>query len=811
MTDTPPEPVIETEDGTRRPAWRLSLVWLVPLLALVISLAVAWRTYSDRGPLIEIVFDNASGIVAGQTTLRFRDVTIGLVEDVGFTENLDNVVLTARIDKDLARFVDDSAQFWVVRPSVTAQGVTGIETVLSGVYIEAYWSGAAGERVSRFDGLPRPPLTPADQPGLRVRLRAADGGSVAVGAPVLFKRIPVGKVETVALTDAGDVAIDVFVDAPDHLRLTSGTRFWNASGFSIGFGPGGASLNVESLLSLVQGGIAFDQVGSDLAAVEAGHTFELYSSEAQARENVFADDSGDRLVLDTVFSDGVRGLEPGAPVEFNGIRVGEVTALQAALVDGADGQTLGLRVTVSLVPQRIGAGDAQDVGAAALDILETRVAAGMRARIAASGLLGQSLFIDLAMVDDADPAVLDRDAEPNPVLPSVPSEVSSLTATAESMMQRITSLPIEDVIEAATTLLANVNALVTDEGVRAAPENLGLLLADLRTMVSDSGIRETPAEIAAAVADIRALIEEAATRDVVASLAATLETTRGTIERFGTAAEGLPPLLDEVTALTTQARDLPLEALIASVSETVAGIDTLVRSEAVTAMPVTLERALSELGALLDELQAAGAAEDLAATLAAVRRVTEDLSAADLTARLDAVLAAAEVTAANVDTASAGLPDLIDRLSLLSERAADLPFEALIASATEVVDSADVLLRAEGMDRLPADLSGTLEELRGLLAELREGGAAANVNATLASAEEAAAAITAAANDLPALLASLNRVAARADAALASVSPESEINRDTVLLLREVRDAARSVNALVTALERRPNSVLFGR
>lgn len=811
MTDAPPEPVVETAETGRRPAWRLSLVWLVPLLALAVSLAVAWRTYSDRGPLVEIVFDNAAGIVAGQTTLRFRDVTIGVVEDVGFTEDLRQVVVTVRVDKDLSRFVDDSAQFWVVRPSVTAQGITGIETVISGVYIEAFWSGEAGPRVSRFTGLPNPPLTPADQPGLRVRLRAPDGGSVAVGAPVLFKRIPVGKIETVELTDAGDVAIDLFVDAPHHLRLTAGTRFWNASGFSIGLGPGGASLDVESLLSLVQGGVAFDQVGSEVASVEAGHVYELYSSESQARQNVFADDSGDRVTLATVFSDSVRGLEPGAPVEYNGIRVGEVTALQAALVDGEDGQTLGLRVTLALVPQRLGVGEVDDTAAAALDILEARVAAGMRARLAASGLLGQSLFVDLAMVDEAEPATLDRAAAPHPVIPSAPSTVAGLTATAETMLQRITDLPIEEVIEAATTLLANVNTLVTDERVRAAPENLGLLIADLRTMVSDSGLRETPAEIAAAVADIRALIEEAATREVVATLAATLESTRGTIERFGTAADSLPPLIDEVAALAAEARALPLDGLVASVTETVAGIDTLVRSEAVAGVPAALETALADLSALLEDLRAGGAVEDLSATLASVRAITEELTAADLAARLDAVLAAAEATAANVDTASEGLPELIDRLSTLSARAADLPLEALVASATEAVDSADRILNAEGTEALPAELAGTLTELRGLLAELREGGAAANVNATLASADEAAAAITAAARDLPALVASLNRVAAQAETAIISVGPGSEINRDTLLLLREVRDAARAVNALVTALERRPNSVLFGR
>ena len=115
------------------------------------------------------MLDNAAGVEAGQTTLRFRDVNVGIVERLRFTADLKQVVATARIDKDVARFVDASAQFWVVRPSVTAQGVSGIETVLSGVYIDAYWDATRPARASRrFDG-PAPPAAdprrPARPPG----------------------------------------------------------------------------------------------------------------------------------------------------------------------------------------------------------------------------------------------------------------------------------------------------------------------------------------------------------------------------------------------------------------------------------------------------------------------------------------------------------------------------------------------------------------------------------------------------------------------------------------------------------------------
>ena len=155
----------------------------MPLLALVVALAVAWHTYSERGPTIQIVFDNAAGVEAGQTAIRFRDVQVGVVERVDLSPNLEQVVVTARIDKDVARYVDSDAKFWVVRPTVSAQGVSGIETVISGVYIGASWDDRPGPRQEEFQGLPRPPQTPAGTAGIRLRLRAPDGGSMAIGAP----------------------------------------------------------------------------------------------------------------------------------------------------------------------------------------------------------------------------------------------------------------------------------------------------------------------------------------------------------------------------------------------------------------------------------------------------------------------------------------------------------------------------------------------------------------------------------------------------------------------------------------------------
>ncbi|HAW48088.1 MAG TPA: paraquat-inducible protein B, partial [Roseovarius sp.] len=170
------------------------MIWLVPLAALLVVLGVAWQAYSERGPLLEIAFDNASGVRAGTTELRYRDVTVGMVEDVSFAPGLDRVLVKVRVDQEVAPYIDGDAQFWVVRPQVTARGVTGLGTVLSGVYIEGLWDNSPGAAVTQITGLPDAPLERVGQDGLRLMLRAQGRASLVEGAPVVYRGIEVGRI-----------------------------------------------------------------------------------------------------------------------------------------------------------------------------------------------------------------------------------------------------------------------------------------------------------------------------------------------------------------------------------------------------------------------------------------------------------------------------------------------------------------------------------------------------------------------------------------------------------------------------------------
>jgi len=418
----------------------------------------------------------------------------------------------------------------------------------------------------------------------------------------------------------------------------------------------------------------------------------------------------------------------------------------------------------------------------------------------AAAQLAQSLRATLAAAESAVGSV-------GTAAEGLPELLDSLTAVARDAE----ALALDDMVATATRVLAAAEGILASEATAQIPAELNAALAELRLNLATLRTGGAVDNANATLASLRSVAEEVAAARLAESLQATLSAVQGAIGNIDTAAAGAPGLIDSLTALSEEARGLPLDELVASASRVLATADTLIASEAVVEVPQSVNLALAELRLILADLREGEAIENASASLASVRALTEEMAAAELAASLRSTLAAVEGAVTNVDTAAQDLPQLLANLTQLSEKASSLPLEELLASSRNVLDSAERLLASDGMAEVPPRLAGALDELRQVLAELREGGAVQNLNATLSSADEAAAAVAAAANTLPALAAQLSAAALRAEQALASFGPGSDINRDTLMLLRELRDTAKSVNSLVVQLERRPNSVLFGR
>ncbi|MEM1373264.1 MAG: MlaD family protein [Pseudomonadota bacterium] len=720
----------------RRGVSGVSLVWLVPVAALLVALFVAYTTYSDRGPLVQISFDDASGIIAGETEVRFRNVAVGAVEGISFNDDLSRVLVDVRFDTEVAPFIDDGASFWVVSPEVTTSGVTGLDTVLSGVYIEGTWDSEPSGTIYEIEGLDQAPLLTAYRPGTVIELRSNRPSGLSENTPILFKGIEVGRLGPARISrDGRSVFANAIIYEPHDRLISTATRFWDASGFSVSIGPNGAEVDFSSLASLISGGITFDTLVSGGQPLQSGLVFDVFPGENAARNSIFEESDGSTVTLTIIFNENVSGLAAEADVEWRGVRIGQVVNVTGIVDEAAFGDArVRLLASVEIQPSRFGlSGSVTDEDV--LDYLAERVENGLRARLASASILTGGLKIELITVPEAEPATLDRAAEPFPRFPVTESDIADVSATAEGVFERVNSLPVEDLLDSAIAFLDNATALVASDGLREAPAEILGLLTDAREVIGSEEVQGLPEGIGTLVSDLQ--LATADLRDIFAELqdAGAVERLLVAVDQAGAAAEaanaalqGVPELISEVTALAEKANALPLETLIAEATTLAAELSEFAASEALSALPANAQSAVNELTELL-----------------------ASLTEAETAAAITAALADASAAATAVEVSVAGVPDLVTQLDAIATSAAEVDLDSLAAELESVLANASSLLNDTSGADLPDALAGALSEAEAALADLRAGGLIDSANATMASARDAASAIESAADDLPAL------------------------------------------------------------
>lgn len=632
----PASPVRKT--AARAAQAGISLVWLVPILVLLATLGMAYNAYSQRGALITVAFSDATGITPEQTALKFRDVTVGQVESVRFSKNLEQVLVDIRVEDEVAPFIDEQAEFWIVRPQVSAQGITRLDTVLSGVFIEGYWDAERGNRMSQFTGAERAPLTREDAKGTWIILSSEDAEGLAEGAPILYRGLNVGRMQNLRLSeDDESVIADAFIEAPYDRRLSTATAFWDSSGFSISLGTDGLSVDVESLSSLLQGGAAFETLTSGGEPITDRHVFRLLADEDAARNALFVASEND-LRLTMLVDGAINGLAKGADVEFQGVNVGRVTDLSVLYdEDSNDNDRIQQAVTLAISPGGLGLEAGAD-RAAALTFLRQRVAAGLRARVASSGFLGRSLMVELVNIDRPEPAQI-TDAEPYPIIPAAPPEISDVAADAQGLISRIGELPIEDTLRAATRMMDSVTSLAIAEDTRAIPKALRGTLDEAQTTLDDLGTTAKQLRESAIIDNADKALADAAVA----------------VESLKAASTDLPATLKAIEEAAIEVEKFGFEEISTEAEGILADLRVMLGSEDAEQLPRNLSDVLKTANGLLG-----------------------DLRDGDATGSLNKALDSAASAADEVARAVQDLPTLSARLQQLSARA-----EGVIASYGE--------------------------------------------------------------------------------------------------------------------------------
>ncbi len=631
MSDTPPKLSVSP---TRKVFLSgASVIWVIPVLALVVALGVAWKSYTDRGPLIAVEFEKGSGISAGETELKYRDVTVGVVEKVGFTAGLGKVIAEIRVDKSVGPYIDNGAVFWIVQPEVTAQGITGLSTVLSGVYIEGSWDDQIGNPAERFSGASESPLIQPGQNGLQIAFRTVANGTLTDNAPILYKGIEVGRVGRAKIAQRGNFAIAEAIIYEEHRSLINGsTRFWDASGFSVSIGPAGAELDFSSLATLIGGGVTFDTFVSGGGRVQDGTVFDIFPSKEVARSSVFSASEVDPLKLSVIFDDNISGLTVGAPVELSGLKIGEVENLTGIADYNQFGDSrVRLNATLSIQPARLGLPD--EVSAEnALLLLQDRVENGLRARLASASLLTGGLKIELISVPDAPPEQIVVVGNDIPLLPTTKSEISDAAATVEGVFTRINNLPIEELLNSAISFLNSAEALVANEDVRETPGDVRDLLAEVKNLVASDDVKNIPVTLNATLVRVETLVATLEQERLVERLLTAVDGAASAADAVSSSVEGVPDLVTQIQGLATKAEELPLDDLVIELTNLTRSADAVIGTDDAVALPASLKRALDELNYTLQELREGGAIENVNSTLASARNAADSIavSAKDL-------------------------------------------------------------------------------------------------------------------------------------------------------------------------------------
>jgi len=452
--DLKPQPT-QPEEALVKPVRTVSKIWLIPIIALFIGMWMVYYQWSNQGQLISIQFKTATGLEAGKTKIKTRDVDIGIVKNIQLSDDLSSVVVTARMDKNVAPLLHSDNQFWIVSPRISLSGVSGLGTILSGPYINMA-PGSEQQMSEKFVALEAPPVTPAGTPGLHVTLNSKSEFAYKKGDPVVYKGIKVGEFEDIYFNfDERVVYYNTFIQAPYHKLITVNTKFWDISGVQMELGASGVKVSTGSLETLLTNGVTFGipegmPVGEQIQERDFFDIHPTYTSASEERYKLRAEYV--ILVKDTI-----RGLQVGAPVEYRGLVVGKVLAINS-LDNNQDGlleQGYDIPVIISIQPGRV----QQPDNAIGLAFIRKQtslwIQKGLRATLKTGNLLTGALFVDLQHYPDAD-AFQAQVLKGYEVIPTITGEFSEITSKVTAILDNINEIKMKAISDNANNMLSQI-------------------------------------------------------------------------------------------------------------------------------------------------------------------------------------------------------------------------------------------------------------------------------------------------------------------------------------------------------------------
>ena len=467
---------------------QVSIVWIVPLVAVIIGGWLVYKALTETGPTITISFKSAEGLEAGKTKIKYKDVEIGQVEAITLSEDLSQIIVSAEMVKGVEKYLSENSRFWVVRARVAAGAISGLGTLFSGAYIEVD-PGVRGKPALNFIGLEQPPIVTTGLPGRHYTLEADRRGSLDVGSAIYYRQIQVGQVVAFELVPDGQlITFKIFVHAPYHNYVRKNTNFWTASGLDVSMSAKGIRIDTESLATLVVGGIVFDVPHNTPLGdpAEEGEVFQLYNNFEESQQKTYTVKT--KWLLH--FDGSVRGLAPGAPVEFRGIQIGQVQEITAKL--NREDLSIRIPVVIELEPGRltpeIEASDTTDDKTAKevpgdVEALKSLVARGLRAQLKTGNIITGQKYVDFDFYPDEPTTQVKLDGI-YPEIPTLSTTIEEIGDDVKKILARLEALPLEQIGDDLRDTVQNAKRFTLALEEKRTIENLNTTLKETQQLLA---------------------------------------------------------------------------------------------------------------------------------------------------------------------------------------------------------------------------------------------------------------------------------------------------------------------------------------
>lgn len=511
---------------------RFNSIWLVPLIALLVAAWMLYQNWSTQGPVITLIASNAEGLEMGKTRLKSRNVDVGRVIDIRLSEDYESAVIKVRMNHGTEQMLRDDAKFWVVKPRIGKEGVSGLGTLLSGAYIDMT-PGVKGKQQTDFTILNQPPLSTENE-GVRLMLSSTEGSKLDVGALVHFRGYEVGYVEKVGFdSDKGAITYRIVIRSPYDALINSDVQFWMTPGLSLKSSASGFEVRLDSLETFLAGGISFGlPVGrppgdpvSDMAQ------FRLFSSKESANNNVY--DEFIHYVF--LFDSNVSGLVPGAAVEFRGVRIGTVldvpfNGISMDALTSLDTPLIPVRARIE--PQRLNSASTSEAMSLQKwnELLEERINKGLRASLKIGNYLNAAKVINIDFVDNPSPIVW-KEFEGYQIFPTAPDAFANIETKVGTILDNLSQVPLESTFRQLGQTMEETNETL---------RQLQAMSKSVKQLLDKSETQQLPADLVATINELNLTLQSYQANGQIG------RPLKENMESLGRALNELQPLLRQV-------------------------------------------------------------------------------------------------------------------------------------------------------------------------------------------------------------------------------------------------------------------------